>query len=65
MNGIPESEIISSTTDGFITAEKNMEFLKPGKEALFSELYYETRRKLTGTGALLERKYYEPKGVIS
>lgn len=65
MNGIPASEIISSTTDGFITTEKNMEFLKPGKEALFSEKYYETRKKLTGSGALLERKYYEPKGVIS
>jgi len=65
MNGIPESEIISSTTDGFITTEKNMEFLKPGKETLFSEKYYETRKKLTGSGALLERKYYEPKGVIS
>jgi len=65
MNGIPESEIISSTTDGFITTEKNMELLKPGKETLFSEKYFETRKKLTGSGALLERKYYEPKGVIS
>jgi len=65
MNGIPESEIISSTTDGFITTEKNMENLIPGKEAVFSSLYYETRKKLTGFGALLEQKYYEPEGVIS
>jgi len=65
MNGIPDSEIISSTTDGFITTEKNLESIKPGPEALFSELYYETRKKLTGSGALLELKYYEPQGVIS
>jgi len=65
MNGIPESEIISSTTDGFITTEKNMENFIPGKEAVFSSLYYETRKKLTGFGALLEQKYYEPQGVIS
>ena len=65
MNGIPDSEIISSTTDGFITTEKNLESIKPGPEALFSELYYETRKKLTGSGALLELKYHEPKGVIS
>jgi len=65
MNRIPESEIISSTTDGFITTEKDLEKTKPSQEALFSTLYYETRKKLTGSGAILERKYYEPLGVIS
>ena len=42
-----------------------MDKLLPPHTDFFSSLYYETRAKLTGSGALLETKYIEPKGVIS
>jgi len=63
MNLHHESRIISCTTDGFISDRKNLDVLYP--TSVFSLLYYNMRLKLTGKGELLERKYYEPKGVIS
>jgi len=57
--------IISCTTDGFISSESDMDTTSIDRENVFSFLYYNTRLKLTGAGALLERKYLEPKGVIS
>jgi len=63
MNLHHESRIISCTTDGFISDRKNLDVLYP--TSVFSLLYYNMRLKLTGKGELLERKFYEPKGVIS
>lgn len=60
-----DNMIISCTTDGFISSEPDMDTTSIDRENVFSFLYYNTRLKLTGTGALLERKYLEPKGVIS
>jgi len=57
--------IISCTTDGFISSEPDMDTTSVDPKNVFSFLYFYTRLKLTGTGALLERKYFEPKGVIS
>jgi len=65
MNLHHESRIISCTTDGFISDRKNLEVLHPNPTEVFSVMYYKMRLKLTGKGELLERKYYEPKGVIS
>ena len=63
MNLHQESRIISCTTDGFISDRKNLDVLYP--TSVFSLMYYNMRLKLTGKGELLERKYLEPKGVIS
>jgi len=65
MNKNDSSRIISCTTDGFISDKKDLDKTIPTQGDLFSSLYYETRAKLTGSGALLETKYYEPEGVIS
>jgi len=65
MNLHHESRIISCTTDGFISDRKNLDVLYPNPKDVFSLMYYNMRLKLTGKGELLERKYYEPKGVIS
>jgi len=65
MNKNDSSRIISCTTDGFISDKKDLDKTIPVQSDLFSSLYYETRAKLTGSGALLETKYIEPKGVIS
>ena len=65
MNIHHDSRIISCTTDGFISNRKNLEVLQPDSTAFFSQMYYNMRLKLTGKGELLERKYLEPKGVIS
>jgi len=60
-----DSRIISCTTDGFISNRKDLENIQPNQTAVFSQLYFNMRLKLTGKGELLERKYLEPKGVIS
>jgi len=65
MNIHSDSRIISCTTDGFISNRKNLEDIHPDQSAVFSQLYFNMRLKLTGKGELLERKYLEPKGVIS
>jgi len=65
MNKNDSSLIISCTTDGFISDKNDLDKTIPDKDDLFSSLYYETRARLTGSGALLETKYFEPKGVIS
>jgi len=65
MNNNDSSLIISCTTDGFISNESNLDRYNPSNNDLFSSLYYNTRAKLTGSGALLETKYIEPVGVIS
>jgi len=66
MNNIKDSKIvISCTTDGFISNEPDMDVKKVDTKNIFSFLYYNTRLKLTGVGSLLEKKYTEPKGVIS
>jgi len=57
--------IISCTTDGFISDEAELDTARVDPENVFSFLYFNTRLKLTGTGALLEKKYTENKGVIS
>lgn len=63
MNQNSHSRIISCTTDGFIT-DTPFETTVP-TTGIFSEQYYNTRKKLTGKGELLERKHHESKGVIS
>jgi len=65
MNKNDSSLIVSCTTDGFISDKMDLDKNPPTKNDLFSSLYYETRAKLTGSGALLETKYFEPEGVIS
>ena len=65
MNIHHESRIISCTTDGFISDRKNLDVLHPNPTAVFSQMFFNMRFKLTGKGELLERKYFEPKGVIS
>jgi len=65
MNIHHDSRIISCTTDGFISDRKNLDVTHPNPTAVFSQMYFNTRLKLTGKGELLERKYLEPKGVIS
>lgn len=65
LNENSSSKIISCTTDGFISDCKDLDKKTPCTNNLFSSLYYETRAKLTGSGALLETKYVEPEGVIS
>jgi len=57
--------IISCTTDGFISDEPKLDTVPIDSKNVFSFLYYTTRLKLTGAGALLEKKYTENKGVIS
>jgi len=57
--------VVSCTTDGFISNEPGMDTTSVDPNNVFSFLYYNTRLKLTGVGALLEKKYTEPKGVIS
>jgi len=42
-----------------------METASIDKDSIFSLLYYNMRLKLTGGGALLEKKYTDSKGVIS
>jgi len=65
MNIHRDSKIVSCTTDGFISTKENLEKLEPNPNDIFSSLYFNMRRKLTGKGELLEIKYNEPKGVIS
>jgi len=65
MNKNDSSLILSCTTDGFISNKMDLDRYNPANNDLFSSLYYKTRAKLTGSGALLETKYIEPKGVIS
>jgi len=65
MNIHQNSLIVSCTTDGFISTKEHLEKLEPDTNDIFSSLYFNMRRKLTGKGELLELKYYEPKGVIS
>jgi len=60
-----DSMVVSCTTDGFISNEPGMDTTSVNPNNVFSFLYYNTRLKLTGVGALLEKKYTEPKGVIS
>ena len=60
-----ENLIISCTTDGFISNQPGMETASIDKDSIFSLLYYNMRLKLTGGGALLEKKYTDSKGVIS
>jgi len=60
-----DSMVVSCTTDGFISNEPDMDTTSVDPNNVFSSLYYNTRLKLTGVGALLEKKYTEPKGVIS
>ena len=66
LNRHADSLIVSSTTDGFISSKKDLDtvldFLDPDS---FSMGYYNTRKRLTGVGALLELKYSDKKGVIS
>jgi len=57
--------IISCTTDGFISDEAKLDTTQVDSKNIFSSLYFNTRLKLTGAGALLEKKYTENKGVIS
>jgi len=57
--------VISCTTDGFISSTPNMENYIPTPNEIFSRLFFDMRMNLTGKGELLERKYLEPKGVIS
>lgn len=57
--------IISSTTDGFISSKKGLDQKSIDYSDVFSQKYFETRRVLTGVGALLEEKYSEEEGVIS
>jgi len=65
MNIHSDSKIVSCTTDGFISNKENLEKLEPTPKDIFSSLYFNMRRKLTGKGELLEIKYNEPLGVIS
>jgi len=65
LNKHGSSIIVSCTTDGFISSEKNLSEIIPSPNDLFSALYYNTRLRLTGFGALLETKFFEPLGVIS
>ena len=65
MNKNSIESIVSCTTDGFITNTPNLENYIPCSKEIFSRMYYDMRLSLTGKGELLERKYYEPKGVIS
>jgi len=65
MNKDSIDSIISCTTDGFIAGTPNLERYIPCPKEIFSLMYYEMRLSLTGKGELLERKYLEPKGVIS
>jgi len=65
INKYDNSIVISCTTDGFISNCKDLEKITPETNDIFSSLYYNTRAKLTGSGALLETKFVEPKGVIS
>jgi len=57
--------IISCTTDGFISSKKALDRKVIDESDVFSKMYFETRRVLTGVGALLEEKYSEAEGVIS
>jgi len=57
--------IISCTTDGFISSKKALDQKPIESSDIFSRMYFETRRTLTGVGALLEQKYSEQEGVIS
>ena len=65
MNKNNNKMIISCTTDGFISDEPKLDTVPIDSKNVFSFLYYTTRLKLTGAGALLEKKYTENKGVIS
>jgi len=65
MNNDFVEKIVSCTTDGFISSTSNMENYTPTSQEVFSHLFFNMRLKLTGKGELLERKYLEPKGVIS
>jgi len=65
MNKHNNTKIISCTTDGFISDEPKLDVTPVDSKDIFSSLYFNTRLKLTGAGALLEKKYTENKGVIS
>jgi len=65
LNRHSDGLIISSTTDGFISSKKDLDKNPIDDSDVFSQIYFDTRRSLTGVGALLEEKYTEPKGVIS
>jgi len=65
LNRHGDGMIISCTTDGFISSKKALDQKSIDDSDVFSQKYFETRRVLTGVGALLEKKYSEEEGVIS
>ena len=65
LNRHDDDKIISCTTDGFISAKKDLDKQTVMENDVFSLYYYNTRKALTGVGALLELKCKETEGVIS
>ena len=65
LNRHDDDKIISCTTDGFISAKKDLDKQSVMENDVFSLYYYNTRKALTGVGALLEIKCKETEGVIS
>ena len=65
MNSHGDGLIISCTTDGFISSKKALDRKSDLENDVFSQYYFNTRKNLTGVGALLEQKYKETEGVIS
>jgi len=67
MNRHGDGLIISCTTDGFISSKKALDqkSVIELENDVFSQNYFNTRKNLTGVGALLELKYKESEGIIS
>jgi len=65
MNSHGDGLIISCTTDGFISSKKALDQNSIQENDVFSKNYFNTRKNLTGVGALLEQKYKESEGIIS